>query len=225
MSLKGALAPLGGFFFGLQIVQNRGTVPPIMVDETTTLDLRVELLKESVANAPVVWKEGYPYFVHPLSDGVPRQSAELLAAARDLISENVDWNRIDIILGIEAMGIPLAAALGLSSGKPLVVGRKRAYGLPGEVAIDQSTGYSKGQIFLNDIEVGARVLIVDDVVSTGGTLHPILKAIEASGAIVQDCWIVFEKGDGMDKIRADGGWALNSLVKIQMEGDKVTIVE
>ena len=42
-----------------------------MVEETTTLDLRVELLKESVANAPVVWKEGYPYFVHPLSDGVP----------------------------------------------------------------------------------------------------------------------------------------------------------
>ena len=196
-----------------------------MVEETTTLDLRVELLKESVANAPVVWKEGYPYFVHPLSDGVPRQSAELLSAARDLISENVDWDSIDIILGIEAMGIPLAAALCLSSGKPLVVGRKRAYGLPGEVSIDQSTGYSKGQIFLNDIEVGARVLIVDDVVSTGGTLHPILKAIEASGAIVQDCWIVFEKGDGMDKIRSEGEWPMNSLVRIEMIDGEITILD
>ena len=196
-----------------------------MVEETTTLDLRVELLKESVANAPVVWKEGYPYFVHPLSDGVPRQSAELLSAARDLISENVDWDSIDIILGIEAMGIPLAAALCLSSGKPLVVGRKRAYGLPGEVSIDQSTGYSKGQIFLNDIEVGDRVLIVDDVVSTGGTLHPILKAIEASGAIVQDCWIVFEKGDGMDKIRSEGEWPMNSLVRIEMIDGEITILD
>lgn len=225
MSLKGASVPLGGFFFGLQIVQNRRAVRPIMVEETTTLDLRVELLKESVANAPVVWKEGYPYFVHPLSDGVPRQSAELLSAARDLISENVDWDSIDIILGIEAMGIPLAAALCLSSGKPLVVGRKRAYGLPGEVSIDQSTGYSKGQIFLNDIEVGARVLIVDDVVSTGGTLHPILKAIEASGAIVQDCWIVFEKGDGMDKIRSEGEWPMNSLVRIEMIDGEITILD
>ena len=196
-----------------------------MVEETTTLDLRVELLKESVANAPVVWKEGYPYFVHPLSDGVPRQSAELLSAARDLISENVDWDSIDIILGIEAMGIPLAAALCLSSGKPLVVGRKRAYGLPGEVSIDQSTGYSKGQIFLNDIEVGARVLIVDDVVSTGGTLRPILKAIEGSGAIVQDCWIVFEKGDGMDKIRSEGEWPMNSLVRIEMIDGEITILD
>ena len=196
-----------------------------MGEQTTTLDMRVELLKDSVVKAPVVWKEGYPYFVHPLSDGVPRQSAELLSAARDLISEGVDWDSVDIILGIEAMGIPLAAALCLSSGKPLVIGRKRQYGLPGEVSIDQSTGYSKGEIFLNDIEKGARVLIVDDVVSTGGTLHPVLKAVEESGAVVQDCWIVFEKGEGMNNIRSTGDWPLNSLVRIEMQGDKIVVLE
>ena len=196
-----------------------------MGEQTTTIDMRVELLKDSVVKAPVVWKEGYPYFVHPLSDGVPRQSAELLSAARDLISEGVDWESVDIILGIEAMGIPLAAALCLSSGKPLVIGRKRQYGLPGEVSIDQSTGYSKGEIFLNDIEKGARVLIVDDVVSTGGTLHPVLKAVEESGAVVQDCWIVFEKGEGMNNIRSSGNWPLNSLVRIEMQGDKIVVLE
>ena len=196
-----------------------------MGEQTTTIDMRVELLKESVVKAPVVWKEGYPYFVHPLSDGVPRQSAELLSAARDLISEGVDWDSIDIILGIEAMGIPLAAALCLSSGKPLVIGRKRQYGLPGEVSIDQSTGYSKGEIFLNDIEQGARVLIVDDVVSTGGTLHPVLKAVQENGAIVQDCWIVFEKGEGMNNIRSSGDWPLNSLVRIEMQGDKIVVLK
>ena len=196
-----------------------------MGEQTTTIDMRVELLKDSVVKAPVVWKGGYPYFVHPLSDGVPRQSAELLSAARDLISEGVDWDSIDIILGIEAMGIPLAAALCLSSGKPLVIGRKREYGLPGEISINQSTGYSKGEIFLNDLEKGARVLIVDDVVSTGGTLHPVLEAVEESGAIVQDCWIVFEKGEGMNKIRSSGDWPLNSLVRIEMQDDKIVILE
>jgi adenine phosphoribosyltransferase len=194
-----------------------------MGEQTTTIDLRVELLKDSVVNAPVVWKEGYPYFVHPLSDGVPRQTSELLTAARDLVAENVDWDSIDIILGIEAMGIPLAAALCLTSGKPLVIGRKRQYGLPNEVSIDQSTGYSKGEIYLNDIEPGARVLVVDDVVSTGGTLHPILQALDGMGAIVQDCWIVFEKGEGMEKIRSAGNWPLNSLVKIEMQGEKIVI--
>ena len=224
MSLKGASVPLGGFFFN-QILQNQGVGSLSMDEQTTTIDMRVELLKDSVIKAPVVWKEGYPYFVHPLSDGVPRQSSELLAAARDLISENVEWDSIDIILGIEAMGIPLAAALCLSSGKPLVIGRKRQYGLPGEVAIDQSTGYSKGEIYLNDIDVGARVLVVDDVVSTGGTLLPILRGLDQSGAVVQGCWIVFEKGDGMNKIRTEGDWPLNSLVRIEMQGDKIVLLD
>lgn len=188
-------------------------------------DERFEILRRSIVEAPVIMKGEYPYFIHPLSDGVPIQSAELLAAARDLINENVDWSKIDVILGIEAMGIPLAAALCLHSGKPLVIGRKREYGLPGETPIDQSTGYSKGAIYLNDIHEGDRVFIVDDVVSTGGTLLPILKGIDSIGAVVADCWIVFEKGEGMNYVRSHGDWPLNSLVRIEMQGNKVVLLE
>ena len=186
---------------------------------------KYDLLRQSVIDAPVVMKGEYAYFIHPLSDGVPQQSSELLAAARDLIHERVDWDSVDIILGIEAMGIPLAAALCLHSGKPLVIGRKREYGLPGETPIDQSTGYSKGAIYLNDIHKGDRVFIVDDVVSTGGTLLPILKGIDSIGAEVADCWIVFEKGEGMNYVRSHGDWPLNSLVRIEMQGDKVVLLD
>ncbi len=189
------------------------------------VDPRIEILHRSVEEAPVIMKGEYPYFIHPLSDGVPIQSADLLAAARDLIYENVDWDEVDVILGIEAMGIPLAAALCLQSGKPLVVGRKREYGLPGETAIDQSTGYSKGEIYLNDIHSGDKIFIVDDVVSTGGTLLPILQAIDRIGAEVADCWIVFEKGNGMNFVRSHGDWPLNSLVRITMDGNKVVVLD
>jgi len=185
---------------------------------------KYDLLRQSVIDAPVVMKGEYAYFIHPLSDGVPQQSSELLAAARDLIHERVDWDSVDKILGIEAMGIPLATALSLESGKPLVVGRKRSYGLPGEFAIDQTTGYSKGEIYLNDIKKGDRIFIVDDVVSTGGTLLPILKGIDSIGAKVADCWIIFEKDEGMNYVRKQGDWPLNSLVRIKMDGEKVTLL-
>ena len=188
-------------------------------------DARYDLLRQSVIDAPVVMKGDYAYFIHPLSDGVPQQSAELLAAARDLIHQKIDWDNVDVILGIEAMVIPLATALSLSSTKPLVVGRKRKYGLPGEFSIDQTTGYSKGEIYLNDINQGDRVLLVDDVVSTGGTLLPILKAIDEIQAVVADCWIIFEKGEGMNMIRSSGNWPLNSLVRIKMDGEKVTLLD
>ena len=107
----------------------------------------------------------------------------------------------------------------------MVIGRKREYGLPGETPIDQSTGYSKGAIYLNDIHKGDRVFIVDDVVSTGGTLLPILKGVDKIGATVADCWIVFEKGEGMNYVRSHGDWPLNSLVSIEMQGNKVVLLD
>ncbi|MDP7313131.1 MAG: hypothetical protein QF831_06800, partial [Candidatus Thalassarchaeaceae archaeon] len=58
-------------------------------------DERINRLRESVVDAPIVWKGEYAYFIHPLSDGIPRQSGEMLEEARDIVMEMVDWNAID----------------------------------------------------------------------------------------------------------------------------------
>jgi adenine phosphoribosyltransferase len=67
------------------------------------------LLRESLANAPVIWKGDYPYFIHPITDGVPRLDAKVLSAVTDLSIEAIDWSTVDLILGIEAMGLPLTS--------------------------------------------------------------------------------------------------------------------
>jgi adenine phosphoribosyltransferase len=190
-----------------------------------TSDERINRLRESVVDAPTIWKGDYAYFIHPLSDGVPRQSGEMLEEARDIVLEMVDWDNIDLILGIEAMGIPLAACLSIKTGIPLVIGRKRPYELPGEVTVDQSTGYSKGSIFINDVKANERVFVVDDVISTGGTLRAVLTAVEKAGAIVQDVVAVFEKGSIVSELVADTGWPIRSLVRVRMEGEKVILLD
>jgi len=100
----------------------------------------MQRLSASLESAPIVWKAGYPYFVHPVTDGVPRLEGEVLSAIVHLIGERVAWDDVDLILGIEAMGLPLTAPLSVQHDRPLVVARKRAYGLEGEVVVDQSTG-------------------------------------------------------------------------------------
>ncbi|MDP6856046.1 MAG: hypoxanthine/guanine phosphoribosyltransferase [Candidatus Thalassarchaeaceae archaeon] len=184
----------------------------------------VAMLEDSVRIAPVIWKGEYPYFIHPLSDGVPRASSDLLSAARDILLHRIDWDNIDLILSIEAMGLPLASVLSVATGIPTVVARKRSYGMDMEMVVDQSTGYSKGTIWINDVKPGERILVVDDVVSTGGTMEGVLLGLEKMGANLAEVWTVFEKGDGMKKLIEKHNWPLKSLVKIEMVGAEVNIL-
>ena len=186
----------------------------------------LEKLQDSLRGAPIIWKGDYPYFIHPISDGIPRMEAEVLRATRDLIVDMVDWSEIDIIVSVEAMGLPLLAAVGEATGKPTVVIRKRSYGMEGEVRVDVSTGYSSSTAYINDIKPGERVLVVDDVISTGGTLEPLLQALEEMGAILKGVVIAIEKGEGRERLAKERqSWPIQTLARIDIVEGRVEIVE
>ena len=184
------------------------------------------VLQDSLRGSPIIWKGEYPYFIHPISDGIPRMDADVLRATRDLIVEMVDWSKIDLIVSVEAMGLPLLAAVGDATGKPTVVIRKREYGMEGEVRVDVSTGYSQSSTYINDISPGERILIVDDVISTGGTLEPILATLEDMGVVLQDIVIAIEKGEGRKRLAKERpGWPIRTLAHIDIIDGKVEILE
>ena len=186
----------------------------------------LETLQDSLRGAPIIWKGDYPYFIHPISDGIPRMEAEVLRATRDLIVDMVDWSEIDIVVSVEAMGLPLLAAVGEATGKPTVVIRKRPYGMEGEVRVDVSTGYSTSTAYINDIKPGERVLVVDDVISTGGTLEPLLEALEEIGAILKGVVIAIEKGKGRERLAEERpNWPIQTLARIDIVEGRVEIVE
>ena len=186
----------------------------------------LEKLQDSLRGAPIIWKGDYPYFIHPISDGIPRMEAEVLRATRDLIVDMVDWSEIDIVVSVEAMGLPLLAAVGEATGKPTVVIRKRSYGMEGEVRVDVSTGYSTSTAYINDIKPGERVLVVDDVISTGGTLEPLLEALEEIGAILKGVVIAIEKGKGRERLAEERpNWPIQTLARIDIVEGRVEIVE
>lgn len=186
----------------------------------------LSVLQDSLRGSPIIWKGDYPYFIHPISDGIPRMDADVLRATRDLIVEMVDWSQIDLVVSVEAMGLPLLAAVGEATGKPTVVIRKREYGMEGEVRVDVSTGYSQSTTYINDISPGERILIVDDVISTGGTLEPILATLEEMGVILQDIVIAIEKGEGRERLAKERPrWPIRSLARIDIIDGKVEILE
>ena len=183
-------------------------------------------LRTSLQNAPVIWKGDYTYFIHPVTDGVPRMDPEVLKAIVELTIERVDWRQVDVLLGIEAMGLPLAAPLSMATGVPLVVARKRSYGLEGEVKIDQATGYSKGVMYLNDINEGERVAILEDVLSTGGTLEAVIEGVHRAGAEVTEIVAVVEKGGGLKRLQdMHPDVRIQSLVRLEMDGAQVVLLD
>lgn len=184
----------------------------------------LEKLVKSLVEAPVVKKGDYDYFVHPITDGVPLVKADLLQEVAESVSEFADLN-VDKIVCVEAMGIHLATAISLLTNIPFVVVRKRSYGLEGEVAVHQTTGYSEGELYINGLESGDRIFLVDDVVSTGGTMTAVIKALKIIGTEIVDVMAIIEKGSGKEFVEKETGIKVNTLVRANVIEGKVVVEE
>jgi len=184
----------------------------------------LERLKASLENAPSVKFQDYDYFVFSIADGIPSVDTALFSEVVDAIHSRIE-GEYDRIVTAEAMGIHLAAGLSLKTGKPFTIIRKRKYGLPGEKEFDQVTGYSSRKMYINGLARGDRVVLIDDLISTGGTLIGILRALNQIGVRVVDTIIVIDKGTGRKKVEEKFGIRVKTLVGIDVENGRVRIRE
>ena len=182
----------------------------------------LERLKRSLLAAPVFKRGSYNYFIHPITDGVPEMEPELIREVATHVVRIADLD-VDKIVTVEAMGIPIGTALSLMADVPMIIIRKRKYGLPGEIEVSQVTGYSKSQLFLNGIKKGDRVIVVDDVVSTGGTMLAVLQSLQVAGAVVKDVVAVIQRGDGVKRLAAEG-YDVKTIVRVEVDERHVTEV-
>ncbi|MFB6123869.1 MAG: hypoxanthine/guanine phosphoribosyltransferase [Haloferacaceae archaeon] len=183
----------------------------------------MDQLRQSLLDAPIIEKGDYQYFVHPVSDGVPMLRPELLREIVIKIIRKADLEDIDKIVTPAAMGIHISTAVSLMTDIPLVVIRKRQYGLDGEVSLAQQTGYSESEMYINDVEAGDRVLVLDDVLSTGGTMKAILDALSHIGAEVIDVVAVIKKAGPNELDDAD--YSVKTLINVDVVDGEVVITD
>ena len=184
----------------------------------------MDQLQRSLLEAPVIEKNGYHYFVHPISDGIPMLDPSLLREIVVKIIRKARLEDVDKIVTPAAMGIHISTAVSLMTDIPLVVIRKREYGLAGEVSLSKQTGYSESEMFINDVDPGDRVLLLDDVLSTGGTLAAVTEALEHIEAEIVDIVAVIKKVGGGNAM-ADAGHEVKTLVNVDVVDGEVEIVD
>lgn len=94
--------------------------------------------------------------------------------------------KIDLIIGVESRGFIFASGLAYELGLPFTLARK-AGKLPGETIRESYTleyGEATLEVHKNDIKKGQNVLIIDDLIATGGTLKATANMVERLGAKV-----------------------------------------
>ena len=122
------------------------------------------------------------------------QDAEALKYAVDSLAEYAKNRHIDLVLGAEARGFILGAALAYSTGVGFAAARKPGK-LPWKVnrceyALEY--GIDVLEIHADAIKPGQRVLIHDDLLATGGTAKAKIQLVEEAGGIVAGLAFIIE---------------------------------
>ena len=131
------------------------------------------------------------------ADGLRTITDELVAAFA---------GRFDLVAGIEARGFLLGAAAAYAAGTGVVAVRK-AGKLPPNTLVEHyelEYGVAALEIRAGQLAPGTRVLVVDDVLATGGTVDATCTLLERAGAVVAGVGVVLELADLGGRARLSG---------------------
>ncbi len=125
------------------------------------------------------------------------QDADGLQLAIDEMQKLLEGVDFDMIAGAESRGFIFGAALAYNMHKPLLLVRKKGK-LPGETvsqSYDLEYGQATIEIHKDSVKPGDKVVIIDDLIATGGTVEAAAKLIEKlGGEVVKMVFLMELKG-------------------------------
>jgi orotate phosphoribosyltransferase len=106
---------------------------------------------------------------------------------------------VDLIGGAELGGVPLAAAVAMETHKPFIIIR------------NSKKDYGTGKQFEGPDPAGRRILLVEDIATTGGQVLEAAKTLQAAGAEVRRIVAVIDRQEGARENIEKAGFAFGSL--------------
>jgi adenine phosphoribosyltransferase len=153
-------------------------------------DTSTVLIEGAIRNVPDFPKPGIQF-----KDITPLLAdPKLFAASIDMLTGSFRPGDVDIIVGIDARGFIFASAAALKLGAGLVPVRKKGK-LPyqtHEESYDLEYGTATLAIHVDAIKPGSRVLLVDDLLATGGTAGAAASLIRKVGGVILETTFLIE---------------------------------
>ncbi len=168
----------------------------------------VEKLKQAIRDIPDFPKKGI------LFKDITTLCQDPLSFQRmvDILSHRYIGRNVDLVVGIEARGFIVGAALAYKLGAGVVLVRK-----PGKLpykthkaSYSLEYGEDSLEIHQDAIREGQNVIIADDLLATGGTARAVVDLVEKLGGNILECAFIVELNElnGRDKLKPHGVYSL-----------------
>ena len=122
-----------------------------------------------------------------------------IGALKDVVLKKA---KFDTIASVPTSGLVFGSALAYEMGKPFIYARK------------ESKGYGTGKTIEGFLKSGSRVVVVDDVATTGTSVSGAVEIIRANGAVVEDVVALVNRHEGADERLKKMGVRLHAVAEI-----------
>jgi orotate phosphoribosyltransferase len=130
----------------------------------------------------------------------PNERKIVIDTAVEIVKKDIGLKNIDVIAGGETAGIPLASWLSDRLNLPMIYVRK------------EPKGYGKQKQTEGVLKQGQKVLLFEDMMSTGGSKMNFFNGIKNDGGVMQDCLVIYEYGyEEARKTLTENGIKLHSM--------------
>jgi adenine/guanine phosphoribosyltransferase-like PRPP-binding protein len=191
----------------------------------------VKELIASFHNQKIIPKKGKGYLVIPMTDHCRATDPIILRQAVNAICDVINWNGekpIDKIVSEEERGGFIAVCVALQRNLPFTLAKQNPVHLPGEIGITFKMAYAQRMtLYLNGLEKRDRVLIIDDIIDTGGTMTAMIQAVKKAGVKIAEVIALAEKVEknGVAKIKEKTGIKVKTILKVDTSGPRSKVVD
>tara|TARA_Y100000590_G_scaffold200230_1_gene227469 strand:- start:44 stop:646 length:603 start_codon:yes stop_codon:yes gene_type:complete len=144
-----------------------------------------------------------PYYIDlRLVPSFPHEYRKMIKGLQNLIAEDIGFENFHSLVSVPTGGLVVAASLATEIVKPLIYVRKQAK--------EHGTGKSVEGVTCQNM----KLLMIEDVVTSGGSIINAIKSIKEEKMIVTDAYAIVDRMEGATQALRDEGVKLHSLLTI-----------
>ncbi len=152
-------------------------------------------------------KESAYYVDLRLVPSFPHQFRKMIKYLQNSISESMGLDNFDYIASVPTSGLVIASALAIETVKPLIYIRQKP------------KDYGTGSLIEGKIEEGSKVLLIDDVGTTGQSIIKAVKALKNAKMIIRDAFVIINRLEGAAELLATEGVRLHEVTDVMKISD------